>query len=240
MRKFISGIFLFLSFHAFAFDFSKRNVFVQLDLNYFAERGIERDITAFSFEAGVIENKFKFLAGTHFYEDVFDFTTCFEYYPNLTFWKRDFGDIFLGFGFTYHFQNYFHYMAENDFILDTSFNIKTKNNFIFSQGCGFAVKDSQVYAIKNNVPHLWDYYLTPFISFRKIWQNGMEASLGCFSHEMYRYPLFISPSYTFGIGYNFDSGLRLFSEATARISDGFTTAPYLDRVSFRFSVRYLF
>lgn len=240
VMKRILSVFALAAFVSAAEGESFKSRFLQADFSYATERGIERSSPAFSAEFGMALGKGEFALGSQFSQDFLDFTARGFYFPRMkdSFeggWKSAFG-----FGGTLHRQLQFGIAREDDFILDFVYRIQSERGFVLSLMLGGGLKSADVYAVSDDVGNLLDGSLELALDAGKRFACGAEAyfSWGC--HSFYRYRLFFSPIYVFGIGYNFPGALRVSWETEVRITDQIITAPYVGSVIFRAAARYSF
>ncbi|MCR5607397.1 MAG: hypothetical protein K6F69_11355, partial [Treponema sp.] len=151
--------------------------------------------------------------------------------------KLDTRNLYYGAGLLYHFQNYDSISNENDFIIDSCFKISTNKHFSFLIKGGFHFKLTDVFVLDD---YLTDKCPSLVFYFEKLFDNGMEIYWNFGSHDNYRYPLFVSPQYTFGLAYTSRNKIRISADGEIRFSDQFTTAPYVNMLVLRSSFRVSF
>ncbi len=231
---------LFAEFDACDFDDGKITKFVQFDMASSTTRGIEKEQTLVSFEAGAFSHWFDSIAGFQISEDAFDFTLAGEGWLPCANWYFGERRLVLGVGGLYHFERYKDISWEHDFIIDSAFRLSSLSGFCLTFRGGYSFKVTQIDALQGYVPNLFDHYPEVTIQIQKKFSNGFEIFYEHSSHDMYRYPIFCSPVYKLGAAINLDSGLRLGGEGTIRFVDQYTTAPYCDSLILRMSARFSF
>lgn len=232
--------FLLASFSFAEFNDGKISKFIEFDLASTTNRGIERNHTLYSGEIGAVGKWAEGFLGIQAYEDCFDCTLNAQGWLPFLSWKFETARIAVGMGGTYHFQRYKKISSEHDFLVNTTFRYKSDSGTTVSFWGGYAWKITQIDALKEFVPYIYDDNMQAIIQVDKIWDCGFELYLEHGIHDMYRYPLFATPHYLAGVGYNFDSGLRFAFDSSVRIADGYTTPPYIDSWILKFSTRFTF
>lgn len=232
MRK--NLIVFFLLFSSFCFS----EQWLEYSFGKSSNIGIERNSFYEGLEYKLNLKKIETFAGIQINEYCFDTTLYFSIWP----WLLEFENHSISFGFQniYHYLYWTDYLKENDFIIKPYFALNTNENFklLFSMGYGF--KLSQIPELKDDVPYLKDNTIYSSLFLDKTWENGFELYLDCSSHDTYRYPLFVSPQWTFGTAWTFQNKIRLKADYEIRVCDMFTTRHYVDSKIFRSGVRFIF
>ena len=237
----ISLIFVFSFSHIFAeFNDDRLTKSIQLDIATTTSRGIERYNTLYSGEAALIHRWAEGLVGFQTYQDSFDFTFNIQGWIPLLSWDFETSRIAVGLGGTYHYQRYKKISSEHDLLANTTFRYKTNSGTTISFHAGYAKKISQIDALADYVPYIYDKYFEAGILVDKVWNCGFELYVEHGLHDLYRYPLFACPHYAIGVGYNFSSGIRVATDTSVRIVDGYTTPPYIDSLIVKLSTRFTF
>ena len=240
MRRFVfSFLILFFSFSV-AFSFDRPNMCVQMGVNYFAQRGLEHDLVAYTSEFIAYNKNFDGVLGFQAYGDIVDLSFSGNVFPDFCRWDFSKRTLRLGFGAIYHFQNQIDIAYENDFLLRSIFELISKSNFVFHTELCYGFKESQIHAVKDDVPMLWDCNPAIFIKLKKLFSNGLEVYAAAGSFELYRYPLFIAPAYSVGASYLFKTGFKPYFEVLSRFCDMYTSPPYFDKLQFRMGVGFSF
>ena len=218
----------------------KSSKFIEFNMSSSTTRGIERERRLYSGQIGYNAHWFDLLAGIQVYEDVFDATFAGEIWFPFTNWYFEEARLVLGVGGIYHFQRYKDISSEHDYIFDSCFRYRSYTGFTLTFRGGYSGKTTKVDALAGYVPLIHDHYPEFDIRIDKVFSSGFEIYYSHGTHDLYRYPVFCSPTYTLGGAANFDSGLRFGGEAALRIVDQYTTAPYVDSLVLRMTVRYTF
>ena len=234
-------LFLFAASLSFAeFNDGKITKFIEFDMTSSTNKGIERHKTLYSGEVGLVSRWAEGLLGLQAYENCFDFTVNARGWLPFASWNFETARIAIGLGGIYHYQRYKKISSEHDFIFETLFRYKSDSGTTVSFSGGYAGKATQIDALKDFVPYIYDKYFYAVMQVNKVWSNGIELYLEHGLHDLYRYPLFASPHYLVGLAYNFDFGLRISSDVSVRIVDGYTTPPYIDSLLVKFATRFSF
>ncbi|MBQ8013263.1 MAG: hypothetical protein IJ257_02550 [Treponema sp.] len=242
MKKyFLALLFAFtFSFVSAEFNDKKLTKFLEFDITSTTNRGIERNQTLFSGEIGLAHTWGEGLLGIQGYKDAFDFTMQGNGWLPFASWNFETARIAIGLGGIYHFQRYKNISSEHDFLFDTVFRYHSDSGTRVTFYGGYAWKTTQIEALKDYVPYIYDRYLHAKIQVDKIWESGFEMYLEHGLHDLYRYPLFPSPHYLIGFAYNLENGLRFSGDVSMRIVDGYTTPPYIDSLLVKFATRFTF
>lgn len=236
---------LFLLFAAASvFGLEKPEQFAQVDFTYAFDQGYEGGTDMFSAEYGAFWEQTKLLAGVQANSDVCDFTVGGAFFPSLFNLESARKKFYFGVCGIYHFQRQSAIASENDFLLTGDFNLFCECGFSFKFQFGYGFKGTKVDAVYDYVGFIWDKTFVISLDFQKEWGDGWEAHIRGASHSLYRYPLFVSPIYDFGLSKSFPdsygNSFQVGGDFELRITDEFTTAPYINGVALRLSVRYLF
>ena len=242
MKRNIFCLILICNFSLLFADFENHEItkFVQFDLSSSTTRGIEREQRLFSGEAGVNAHWFDAIAGIQAYEDCFDFTIAGEGRLPFANWYFEEARLALGLGGLYHFQRYKDISSEHDYMFDTCFRYHSYTGFTLTFRGGYSWKTTRIDELSEFVPLIHDHYPEASLRIEKVFSNGFEIFYVHETHDLYRYPVFCTPTYMLGCAINLDSGLRFGGEAALRISDGYTTAPYVESLILRMTVMYTF
>ncbi|MBQ8679776.1 MAG: hypothetical protein IJ530_08420 [Treponema sp.] len=214
--------------------------FVEFDMSSSTTRGIEREQRLYSGQAGLNSRWFDCVAGIQNYEDVFDFTIAGTAWLPCVNWDFETARIVLGCGALYHFQRFRNVSSEHDYMFSSNFSYRSDSGFSITFWGGYCGKSTQIDALKEYVPFIHDHYPYAGIIIDKVFSNGFEIYFRHSTHDFYRYPVFCSPSYSLGAAINLESGLRFGGDASIRIIDGYTTAPYVDSLILRMTARFTF
>lgn len=242
MKKLLLAFILFFTFSLSFAEFNDGTVtkFFEFDMASSTTRGIEREERLYSGQAGLKARWFDAVAGMQAYEDAFDFTLAGTAWLPFANWNFDTARIALGCGGLYHFQRYKDISSEHDYMFTTNFRYHSNSGFTISFWGGYSGKSTRIDELAEYVPLIHDHYPAAGMVIDKIFSNGFEIYFRHATHDFYRYPVFCSPSYTIGGAINLDSGLRFGGEASLRIIDGYTTAPYVDSLILRMTARFTF
>ncbi len=235
--------FLFFTHRIFSLDFSNffEKQFVQFDYSYFADYGIEGDSVLFSGNYGILGKNYDLKTGMQFSDDTFDFSFGGNYFSKNTLsWRKARKTVRLGIGGIYHFQTYKNISSENDLLLETALDFIHDSGFRFTFKLGDGFKFSNIYAISPDSGWIIDNTLSVVIRLYKKWQNAWEAYFEFASHDLFRYPLFISPQHVLGFAYYIEDSVRVGLDFKLRIADEIVTAPMISSFQTVLSVGYYF
>jgi len=211
--------------------------YVETGAGYTSVKSLEHNLPcvtmAYGFRLNDINCEFAFQSNS----DTFDFSytnhswIITSPHDNFTINYGLFGDI--------HYQRYKDISSTYD--MDGGFGAKWnfKDNSSCYLTCGYGIKSQHIDAVYDYVGAIYSHWISASLNYTKFWDNGCEFSFDFASHDKYRYPIFISPSYIFTFAYNF-SDYRVFTSTQVRVCDEFTTAPYVDLIVFRLGLRYNF
>lgn len=240
MKKYFLSV-LVLFFHSillFAGDRPKINF--QAGMVYFAKRGIERDVVAFSAEIQADSSNYNACAGFQTYSDIVDFTLSGTFYPDFLKWNIFNTTVRLGVGGIYHFQNQVDIAYENDLYANADLNLITESNFSILLLVGYGINAAHIHAVEDDTPWIWEGVKDFGLQIKKSFPNGIDVYVGAGTHDFYRYPTFGASAYYVGGSWLFSKGFKPYLEFSSRMSDMFTTAPYIDKVQLRLGVGYSF
>lgn len=217
---------------------SQGNVRQWMEFSYSqsASKGIERDLHAVSVVYDISFYNAEIMTAIQQNGETLDAVLFGSYSPFV--WEFSKRYIKIGFNHTFHYQRYRDISDEYDFIFDSRFGTEEKSGFSFYSDLGFYVKRAKVFAIEKYVPWLTDRGVDWNFYFEKKWKSGMELFFNFGSHDLFRYPLFISPHYTLGAAFNMKY-FRISAEGEIRMTDMFTTAPNIDGLAGKVSVRFI-
>ena len=245
MRRFFIFILIFFLLRAGAFPLGvmTESRFFSSSVAYAGRHGYERGVPMASAEFGAAGERAEGIFGVQVTPEVFDLSLDFEFYPGLLEFRFDDSSVSLGLGGICHLQRQSDIASEGDLIFNTNFRFLSDTNFRFTGQLGYGFKRSEIYALYDDIGAIMDRTLVMTVSFDKRWGN-LDLHFSAGSHNLYRYPLFVSPIYDLGVGYTFEgldgNSLRLGGEFEVRFSDEFTTAPYVGGVLFRLKAGYFF
>lgn len=139
--------------------------------------------------------------------------------------------IALGFGFLQHSGWFLGCGREHDFFgsLHTSFGSLARLNFSFD--ASYMYKYSVIPSIRSYVNNLVDKGLAFSLKFQKEFKSSFLTYAGVSSYELFRYPLFLMPTYFFGFLYTHPSGLTAKTQVNIRYSDQFTLTSYINYIN---------
>ena len=210
---------------------------VGVSVSHNFKRGIERALTSYAVEGCVKGERVGVFTGFQANDLLADFTLMAEYWTIIQ--KLDCCTLRYGIDAIYHYQH-FRYegetiVRENDFMADMCFSLTMDNDFTFSIRNGYGAKFSFLPALTDSITDM-----TPCVYI------GVSKSFGAVSlefatrtHTLYRYPLFCSPDYALTFAYISPKGIRSAVTGDFRISDQFTTAPYINRIALTLAVTVL-
>lgn len=167
-------------------------------------------------------------------KDIFDFT-----YSNKSwFFFQDYKYMDLSYGLCgdFHYLRYFDILTEYDLIAGTCFAIDFPLKYRFSCTSGYHFKTQWNDGI--NFRNKW-HTIMASLEFSKMFYNGAEILFAFTSHDRFRFPLFVSPSWILEGAWN-QKSWRYSAAVQVRVCDEFTTAPYADMIVFRTGVKYSF
>ncbi len=239
MKRFLLVVFVvFLLPNIYAAE--KFGIDLRVGAVYFADRGLERNSFAYNAEISVDQKSFDAFLGGQIYADMIDFTLSGDFYPSFLSWNLKKNDIRIGMNGIYHFQNQTDLAFENDFLFNVGLNLLDRKGFSFLFKIGYGLKTSQIQAVKDNSPWIFEGTMSVLIDFRKIFSGGLGLYVTGATFDSYRYPTFGAATYTLGAEYLFKNGVKPYVEVASRMSDMFTTAPYHDKFQIRFGGGYTF
>lgn len=209
--------------------------FASVSSSYNAKKGIERGQTSLAVEYGVESERYEALFGFQSNDLIYD--VCAE----GTFWiflqRLDRLSLKYGADAIYHFQNFdykgVNISSENDFFSDFCFSIEGNKGASFTARTGGGAKLTHLCVLGERI---WDTSFSFRLEAKKRFDFGLTLGAFVGTHTFYRYPLFCSPEYSLLASYDFDSGVRVSMSGGIRISDQFTTAPYISRETLKASV----
>jgi hypothetical protein len=202
------------------------------------EKGVEAGTTPLSAVYALSVPVFSGYAGMQTTDVVFDLTAGAAWWP-LRFHPFT-SELKFGVAGVYHFQNYTGISTEHDILGGLALRFQTAKKCSVSFAVSYAEKITTVFAVQDYVPYFHDHGMAVLFSFDKVWKNGFEVYYEGGSYDLFRYPLFCSPSGTYGIAINTRQHLRFAAETEIRWSDLFTVAANIDSLIFRGSLRYTF
>ncbi len=218
-----------------------QSFFSGLKFNQYVEGGISK--TERSVEDTLISADAAY--GFDFENNNFDFafkinSSFFDFtYSNESwFIFQDFKYMDLSYGLcgNLHCLRYFDILTEYDLIAGTCFAIDFPLNYRFSCTSGYHFKSQWNDGL--NLRNRW-HTIMASLTFSKLFKNGAEILFSYASHDKFRFPLFLSPSWILEGAYNYKSW-RYSAAVQVRVCDEFTTAPYADMIVFRSGVKYSF
>lgn len=218
--------------------------FVEAGTGYVAAKNVEREFNPFNLVYGVRDKslqrtgRYEAVAGIQFSDKIFDLTVAGDYFIPYTSWRFDSSAIDIGAGILYHFQRYYSLYSEHDFYLDSIFRFTAFDKLVFIWKAGSGGKAALIDSLDHGA--VWDFTFSALASLTYYFDCGAEIYGSVSSHELFRYPLFYTPSYTLGFAWNFRRGIRLSSDIGIRMRDRFVVAPYLDRFEWNIKARYTF
>lgn len=214
--------------------------FIELGTGYTAAKNTEREYNPFNVTYGIkpSDSPSGALASFQITDKICDVVVTGEYYVPALKWNFEQSGIQLGIKPLYHFQRYFDLYSENDAVFETIFRYCYKKFFELKSLFGGGYKIALIDDVKNRT--VQDKTLSERLSFILHFQNGAEFCFETGSHDLYRYPLFLSPDYLLGAAFNFENGFRISTDISVRFRDQFVVAPYIDRYSWNLKLRYTF
>ena len=246
MRKFlVSLVFAFFAFSSVKlFAFEKPDQYAQVDFTYAFDQGYEGGLDMFSTEYGAEWEQARLFAGVQVNTDVFDFTFGGNIFPSFFNLESSRKKFYFGLGGIYHVQRQCDIATESDFLLTGDFNLFCECGFSFKLQFGYGFKGTKIDALYDYIGFIWDDTFVLTLDFQKKWKNGWEGHFSAGSHSFYRYPIFMSPFYNLGVSKTFPdrcgNAFQVGGDFEVKFTDQFTTAPYINGVSFKLSLRYLF
>jgi hypothetical protein len=211
-------------------------------ITFYAGASVVRGVEQGSVLGGGIysfsNTKFEALSGLQCTKDVLDITAAGAWKPFV--WNIDRHVISIGIDALYHFQNYTDISNEHDIIGGLLFEYETPFSLKMFFNTGYAEKITTVFAVQNFVPYFRDHGISACTGFDKTWKSGFELYHMIGTHDVFRYPLFCTLSFTYGAGWNFKNKVRLSMEAETRMTDIFIVAANLDSMELRLALRYSF
>ena len=235
MKKYIlSAAVLFFSVCVNAVSFKQ---YFETGIGWNAARSVEEDLVNSTFGYGFDLEGINCDFAVQANEDIFDFT-----YTNFS-WllKTEYSFLNLSYGMcgNIHMQYYYSVSTTYDLVGGFCFKTESRNNFTFTATTGYGLKSTGIFALEDYEGRLYSHWFAASILFDKVWENGFEASFSMTTHDNFRFPVFISPSYIFEAAWNYGE-MRLSCSAQIRFADQFTVAPYMDMVVLRTGLRYRF
>lgn len=243
MKKSVFALSLFFCCMA-GFSLELPEQFIEAGTGYVAAKNVEREFNPFNILYGVrdraVQRSFRYetVSALQFSDKIFDFTLAGDYFIPYTSWSFGSSVIDLGAGVVYHFQRYYDLYSEHDFYLDSIFRLVAFDKLVVIGKAGSGGKAAIVDSLDHGA--IWDFTFSALASITYCFDCGAEIYTSVSSHELFRYPLFYTPTYTFGLAWNFRNGIRFASDLGIRMRDRLVVAPYLDRFEWNIKARYTF
>lgn len=136
----------------------------------------------------------------------------------------------LGFGFLQHSGWFLGDGREHDFFGSVHGSFGSPARFNFSFEASYMYKYSVIKTIRSYVPFLSDKGAAFSLKLQKEFDSRLLLYGGVSSYEMFRYPLFLMPTYFTGLLYSHPSGLTARSQINVRYSDQLTLTAYINYI----------
>ncbi|MBR5096066.1 MAG: hypothetical protein IK094_03045 [Treponema sp.] len=210
--------------------------FLQFDFAQSADRGIERKQNWFGMEYNFDWQPFVFFTAFQLDSRTTDLTIRSDYLPFTS--RREKGHWRFGAATTYHLQRYNNSYWEHDLLEEFEIRWISNKGLTFTVRNGYAFRLTTFDAI--NDFHITDHDFVAFVEVDKLWSNGLELFTSLGSYNLYRYPRFFCPQWTFGAAYNIKDAVRLGVILDLSMTDFYASVAYFNHVLVRWNVRFCF
>ena len=210
--------------------------FVQLSYGRTMNRGINR-----SKNYGEIQHNFDWqpfggLVGFQSDAALYDLTIRTCYLPFVGGHQN--GAWRFGASSAYHMQRSIESFRSHDILLEIEARWISTNGLTFTGRSGYAFKATTFDAIKGLAIRNHDF--VAYAEVDKVFSNGIELFTSIGTYNLYRYPLFFCPQWTFGAAYNFKKAFRLGALVEVGMTDFYASVAYFNHIMVKCNARICF
>lgn len=212
-------LFVFLSAPVFGVS-----QFLELSAGTNGGTGFEKPFFAFSLSHNIFIKKADFFGGFQYTLGQIDVT------GRVRIWLVQKESAAFGFGLLQHSGWFLGDGREHDFFGSVYGSIGSISRCNFSFDASYTYKYSVIPAIRSSVKFLSDNGLALSLRLQREFASRLLFYGGMSSYEIYRFPLFLMPTYFLGLLYSHPAGLTARSQINVRYSDQFTLTAYINYV----------
>ncbi len=210
--------------------------YIQLGYGRTVDRGINRNknygFAQYNFEW----QPFGGFAGFQSDSKIFDLTLRTTYLPFAGYHQN--GVWRFGASTAYHMQRSLDSYREHDILWEIEARWISTSGLTFVGRTGYSLRVTTFDAIKNFC--MTDGDIVAYAEVDKVWKNGMELFTSLGSYNLYRYPLFFCPQWTFGAAYNIKEVVRVGASLEVGMTDFYASVAYFNHIMAKVDVRICF
>lgn len=210
--------------------------FIQMDYGRTFNRGIEPDRNWASAEYSFEWQPFCGFAGAQLDDNYYDLTLRTSYLPIASYHQN--GVWRFGVSTAWHNQRAFDSYSEHDILQEIEVRWISTRGLTFTARHGYSLRITTFDAQKDTA--IWNGDWVAYAEVDKVWKSGFELFTSVGTYNLYRYPLFFCPQWTFGAAWNFQNAIRLGALAEIGMTDFFASVAYFNHILIKCNLRIMF
>ena len=209
---------------------------IQIGYGRTLDRGIDRNKNYGEVQYSFDWQPFAGFVGFQSDSQIFDLTVRTTYLPFAGGHQN--GVWRFGLSTAYHFQRSKDSYGQHDILGEIEARWISSYGVTFIGRTGYSCRITTFDSIENFNIANGDF--VAYAEVDKIWKNGFEIFTSIGTYNLYRYPLFFCPQWTFGAAWNFKETFRIGALLEVGMTDFYAAVAYFNHLMTKCSVRIMF